>query len=174
MTHQPQSGARATGQFTHLDEHGHAHMVDVTAKPPTLRIATARCVVVTTSEAIASLDGSPGGIDPIEAARVAGLQGAKATGSLIPLCHPLRLDAISLDIRLNENHLEIVAICQIVERTGVEMEALTACALAALSLVGSLLERDPTAVVEELTLWHKSGGRSGPWQKMTHEDRAGT
>jgi cyclic pyranopterin monophosphate synthase len=174
VTNQSASGGWATERFTHLDEHGHAHMVDVTAKPSTLRIAAARCLVVTTSEAIAGLDEASGGIDPIEAARIAGLQGAKITGSLIPLCHPLRLDAISLDIQLKETHLEIAAICQIVERTGVEMEALTACAFAALSLVGSLLKRDPKAAVEDLTVWHKSGGRSGSRQRVIHGDRAGS
>jgi cyclic pyranopterin phosphate synthase len=140
-------------------------MVDVTAKPLTRRLAVARCAVVTTVDALAALCRPCSGVDPVEAARVAGIQGAKKTWSLVPLCHSIRVDQVSVDVEMSPHRIEITAISEVVERTGVEMEALTACAIASLSLVCSLLELDPEVSIEELTLWHKSGGRSGDWQR---------
>jgi cyclic pyranopterin phosphate synthase len=163
VTARPDGGTDAAGRLTHIDEHGHAHMVDVTAKPLTRRLAVARCVVVSTVDAAAALGNARDGIDPVEAARVAGVQAAKQTSSLIPLCHPIRSDRVSVDIQATAHRIEITAVTEIVERTGVEMEALTACAIAGVSLVGSMLEIDPNASIEDLTLWHKSGGRSGAW-----------
>jgi cyclic pyranopterin phosphate synthase len=151
--------------LTHLDEQGRARMVDVTAKPLTRRLAVARCAVVTTVDAVAALGGVGNGVDPLEAARVAGIQGAKQTSSLIPLCHPIRIERVAMDMQVGADRIEITAVTEIVERTGVEMEALTACAVAGLTLVCSLLELDPEVSMEELTLWHKSGGRSGEWQR---------
>ncbi len=165
MTAQPDGRTPAAGTLTHLDEQGRAHMVDVTAKPLTRRIAVARCAVVTTVDAVAALGDIGKGVDPVEAARVAGIQGAKQTSSLVPLCHTIRVDHVSVDVKVSTHRIEITAVTEIVERTGVEMEALTACAVAALTLVFSLLELDPEVSVEELTLWHKSGGRSGDWQR---------
>ena len=162
---QPDGRTRAAGALTHLDEHGHAHMVDVTAKPLTRRVAVARCAVVTTVDAVAVLANAGNGLDPVEAARVAGIQGAKQTSSLVPLCHSIRVDRVSVDIEVSPHRIEITAVTEIVERTGVEMEALTACAVAGLSLIRSLLELDPEVSMGELTLWHKSGGRSGEWQR---------
>ena len=155
--------APSEGVLTHLDAQGHAHMVDVTAKPLTRRLAVARCAVVTAVDAVAALAGN--GMDPVEAARVAGIQAAKQTSSLVPLCHSIRIDHVSVDMEVSHHRVEITAVTAVTERTGVEMEALTACAVAALSLVGSLLGLDPEVSVEELTLWHKSGGRSGDWQR---------
>ena len=163
MTARPDGGTDAAGRLTHLDEHGQAHMVDVTAKPLTRRLAVARCAVVTTVDATAALGEARDGIDPVEAARVAGVQAAKQTPSLIPLCHSIRIDRVSVDIQVTAHRIEITAVAEIVERTGVEMEALTACAIAGLSLVDSMLEIDPNASIEDLTLWQKSGGRSGAW-----------
>ena len=140
-------------------------MVDVTAKPLTRRVAVARCAVVTTVDAVAALGRASNGLDPVEAARVAGIQGAKQTSSLVPLCHSIRLDRVAVDVEVSTHRIEITAVTEIVERTGVEMEALTACAVAGLTLVCSLLELDPEVSVEDLTLWHKSGGRSGDWQR---------
>jgi cyclic pyranopterin monophosphate synthase len=151
--------------LTHMDEHGHARMVDVTAKPLTRRLAVARCAIVTTVDARAALGGVRDGVDPVEAARVAGIQGAKLTSSLVPLCHSIRVDHVSVDVEVTSHRIEITAVTAVVERTGVEMEALTACAVAGLTLVCSLLELDPEVSIEELTLWHKSGGRSGEWQR---------
>jgi cyclic pyranopterin monophosphate synthase len=157
--------APSEGVLTHLDAQGHAHMVDVTAKPLTRRLAVARCAVVTTIDAVAALGDAGNGMDSVEAARVAGIQGAKQTSSLVPLCHSIRVDHVSVDVEVSTHRIEITAVTEIVERTGVEMEALTACAVAGLTLVCSLLELDPEVSMEELTLWHKSGGRSGYWQR---------
>jgi cyclic pyranopterin phosphate synthase len=165
VTAQPDGETRAAGALTHLDEQGRARMVDVTAKPLTRRLAVARCAVVTTVDAVAALGDTGSGVDPVEAARVAGMQGAKQTSSLIPLCHPIRIDHVSVDVEVSPHRIEITAVTAVTERTGVEMEALTACAVAGLTLVCSLLEVDPEVTMEELTLWHKSGGRSGDWQR---------
>jgi cyclic pyranopterin phosphate synthase len=165
VTSKPDGRTRAAGALTHLDEQGRARMVDVTAKPLTRRLAVARCAVVTTVDAIAALGDAGNAVDPVEAARVAGIQGAKQTSSLVPLCHSIRVDHVSVDVEVSTHRIEITAVTEIVERTGVEMEALTACAVAGLTLVCSLLELDPEVSMEELTLWHKSGGRSGYWQR---------
>lgn len=146
--------------FTHLDGDGNARMVDVTAKRPTERRAVAACRVVT---------GAPG---PVEAAalgeaRVAGLQAAKRVGTLVPLCHPLPLDHVSVDLVEHEGVVEITAVAATTARTGVEMEALTACAVAALSVVGACGALAP--VVDGLTLLEKTGGRSGTWRRGTTE-----
>jgi len=162
----PEGDVGALDGLTHLDEHGHAHMVDVTAKPLTRRLAVARCAVMTTVEAVASLGNARDGIDPVEAARVAGVHGAKQTYTLIPLCHSIHLDRVAVDVQARADRIEIKAVTEIVERTGVEMEALVACAVTGLALLGSLLDLDPQASLEELTLWHKSGGRSGVWQRI--------
>jgi cyclic pyranopterin monophosphate synthase len=162
---QPDGGTHVVGAFTHLDEHGGARMVDVTAKALTRRLAVARCAVLTTVDAVAALGDAGSGVDPVEAARVAGIQAAKQTYSLVPLCHCIRVDQVLVDVDLSPHRIEITAVTEIVERTGVEMEALTACAFTGLALVCSLLELDPDVSMEELTLWHKSGGRSGEWQR---------
>jgi cyclic pyranopterin phosphate synthase len=153
------------GGLTHLDEHGRAHMVDVTSKPLTRRVAVARCTVVTATDATKALTGARDGLDKVEAARFAGIQAAKQTSLLIPLCHPIRLDRVTVDVIVDVHAVEITAVTEIVERTGIEMEALTACAVAALSIFDVLSGTDPEASIEHLTLWHKSGGRSGDWQR---------
>ena len=145
MTAQPDGGTRAAGGLTHLDDQGRAHMVDVTAKPLTRRLAVARCAVVTTVDAVEALSDVRNGMEPVEAACVAGIQGAKQTSSLIPLCHSIRVDHVSVDVEVTSHRIEITAVTEIVERTGVEMEALTACAVAGLTLVCSLLDLDPGA-----------------------------
>jgi cyclic pyranopterin monophosphate synthase len=166
---QPEGTTRAAGALTHLDEQGCARMVDVTAKPLTRRLAVARCAVITTVDPVEVLGGTRHGIDPVAAARVAGIQAAKQTSSLVPLCHSIRVDQVSVDVDMSPHRIEITAVTEIVERTGVEMEALTACAFAGLTLICSLLEFDPGVSLEELTLWHKSGGRSGEWQRSVRD-----
>jgi cyclic pyranopterin phosphate synthase len=165
VTGQQDGRTRTAGTLTHLDDQGRARMVDVSAKPLTSRLAVARCAVVTTVDAIAALGNAGNGVDLVEAARVAGTQGAKRTSSLVPLCHSIRVDRVEVEVKVSPHRMEITAVAEIVERTGVEMEALTACAVAGLTLVCSLLELDPEVSMEELTLWHKSGGRSGEWQR---------
>jgi cyclic pyranopterin monophosphate synthase len=165
-----------TSGLTHIDRQGRARMVDVTGKPLTRRVAVAKCAVVTTVDTQnALISAPPDGIDIVEAARFAGILAAKQTASLIPLCHPIRLDGVSVEVSMRPRGFDVRAVTEIVERTGVEMEALTACAVAALALVQALVEVDPTASIEDLTLWHKSGGRSGNWERsgpdalMTHQ-----
>jgi cyclic pyranopterin phosphate synthase len=165
----------AGGQLTHIDAQGRAQMVDVSGKPATRRVAVASCELRTSADVFTCLTPPPGGLDPVEGARFAGIQAAKRTSSLIPLCHPIRLEEVSVVITLQEGRVEITATTEVTERTGVEMEALTAAAVSALTLMEAVLDQDPTASVEELTLWHKSGGRSGSWERagpdgqMIHE-----
>ena len=146
-------------------------MVDVTAKPLTRRVALARCVVVTSADATRVLHAPSDGPDPVEGARFAGIQAAKQTSSLIPLCHPIRIDRVAVDVVVDAHRVQISAVTEIVERTGVEMEALTACGVTALTIVTALLPVDPEASIEELTLWHKSGGRSGDWERSGPDGR---
>ena len=159
------------GALTHIDDHGRARMVDVMGKALTRRVALARCAVVTGADATKVLTEASDGLNVVEGARFAGMQAAKQTASLIPLCHPILIDGVRVDVTVDVHRIEISAVTEIVERTGVEMEALTACAVAALTLVTALLEVDPEASVEELTLWHKSGGRSGNWERQGPEGR---
>jgi len=154
-----------TEALTHIDEFGQARMVNVTAKPVSRRIAIARCIVVTAADAPRALQRRRGGVDVVEAARFAGVQAAKQTASLIPLCHPLNLDRVSVEIEVESHVLAISASTEIYDRTGVEMEALMACAFTALALLNALADADPWASIEQLTLWHKSGGRSGDWKR---------
>jgi len=162
--------------LTHIDEHGRARMVDVTGKPLTRRVAVAKCAVLTCADATKVLAETPDGLDMVEAARFAGIQAAKRTASLIPLCHSIRIDHVSVEVVVASDRVDISSVTAITERTGVEMEALTACAVAAATLVKALIEVDPEASIEDLTLWHKSGGRSGDWLRqgpdgqMTHHD----
>jgi cyclic pyranopterin monophosphate synthase len=153
------------GRLTHVDEHGKAHMVDVTGKDSTLRIAEARCSVRTAADVSEVLADPTVGPDLVESARFSGVLAAKQTSSLIPLCHPIRLDGVAVDIQQAPNGFWVTAEATITDRTGVEMEALTACTVAALVLVQPLLELDPLASIEDLTLWRKTGGRSGTWQR---------
>ena len=146
--------------FSHLDGDGNARMVDVTAKQPTRRRAVAACRVVTGSAA-------PVGPAVLGEARVAGLQAAKRTGTLVPLCHPLPLDDVSVELLERGGVVEIAATASTTARTGVEMEVLTACAMAALSVVGACGVLRP--VVEGLTLLEKTGGRSGTWRREAPE-----
>ena len=165
MTALPPEGVTSGSGLTHVDEHGKAHMVDVTGKPATHRLAEARCLVRTEADVDGLLAGSGGAPDLLASARYAGIMAAKRTSVLIPLCHPIRLDGIDVGIRPRPGGFEVVAVAAIIDKTGVEMEALTACTTAALVLVHALWTVDPRASVDDLTLWHKSGGRSGVWQR---------
>jgi cyclic pyranopterin monophosphate synthase len=151
--------------FTHLDGSGRARMVDVMGKPKTHRVARARAAVVLTTDLSELVPRWQGLAEIIEAARYAGILAAKQTAKLIPLCHPIAVDSVIVEVRPRSRRVEVEAIAQVVERTGVEMEALTACAMTALSLVSVFQDADPSVSIEELTLWHKSGGRSGVWDR---------
>jgi cyclic pyranopterin phosphate synthase len=152
-------------RLTHVDEHGKAHMVDVTGKPPTRRVAEARCRVRTSAELPALLGGPAVVAELIESARFSGILAAKKTSTLIPLCHPIRLEGVTVEVEGRPDGFAIVAVAEITERTGVEMEALTACAAAALVLIQPILGADADGSIEELTLWRKTGGRSGTWRR---------
>lgn len=152
----------AEKRFSHVDGTGKMRMVDVSRKRPTLRTAQASCVVHTTALDIADVS-HPDGIDPLHAARLAGIQAAKQTANLIPLCHPLDLNQILVDVTATSGGFMVSATIVTVSRTGVEMEALTACAVCALSLIGSIKRTDPNARIDDLVIDRKSGGKSGDW-----------
>jgi cyclic pyranopterin monophosphate synthase len=148
--------------FSHLNESGQAHMVNVGGKDITSRRAVARCIVQmlpATSAAITSASLPKG--DVIATARIAGIQAAKKTSDLIPLCHPLMLSAVTVNISVGEGVVTIEAIVETAGQTGVEMEALTACSVAALTIYDMCKSADKSMVIGELALWEKSGGRSG-------------
>ncbi len=141
-------------------------MVNVGGKDITSRRAVARCNVQmssATSTAIASASLPKG--DVIATARIAGIQAAKKTSDLIPLCHPLMLSAVTVNISVGEGVVAIEAIVETTGQTGVEMEALTACSVAALTIYDMCKSADKSMVIGELALWEKSGGRSGTFQR---------
>ena len=155
-----------TSPLSHTGPAG-ARMVDVGGKPLTARraVAAARVLMTPATRALALSGGGPKGA-VLETARLAGIQAAKRTSELIPLCHPLPLD--SVDVRIEpegEDALAVTAVAQATWRTGVEMEALTAAAVAALTLIDMLKAAEKTLVVSDLRLLEKSGGKSGPWTR---------
>jgi len=155
-----------TAEFTHLDPLGRARMVDVTSKEPSHRRAIARCRVLMMPETASKV--ATGAItkgDVLAVARVAGIQAAKQTPSLIPLCHPLLVGSVFVNFRIEEDHVEVEAQVETVDRTGVEMEALTACAVAALTVYDMCKSIDRGMTIGELALWEKTGGRSGHWRR---------
>jgi cyclic pyranopterin phosphate synthase len=158
-------------EFTHLDPMGHARMVDVTPKDPTHRRAVARCKVFMkpeTTVAIANREVKKG--DVLAVARVAGIQAAKRTPDLIPLCHPLLVGAVLVNFRIEDTWIEVEAAVDTVDRTGVEMEALTACSIAALTIYDMCKSVDRSMVIGDVTLWEKTGGRSGTYRRGPLDD----
>jgi cyclic pyranopterin monophosphate synthase len=153
-------------ELTHVDASGAARMVDVSAKDVTAREAVAAGRFTTTPEVIdlLRLDGLPKG-DALAVARIAGIAGAKRTPDLVPLCHPVALHAVTVDLRLTDDAIEIVATTRTADRTGVEMEALTAVAAAGLALYDMVKAVDRAAVLGDVRLLAKSGGRSGEWRR---------
>ena len=152
--------------FTHLDSEGRARMVDVGAKEVTQRRAVARARVTMQEETAQALaDGTVAKGDVLAVARVAGIQAAKRTSELIPLCHPLMLSSVQVDLTPGPSWVDIEATAETVGRTGVEMEALTACSVAALTVYDMCKARDRAMQVEALGLVEKSGGRSGDWHR---------
>ena len=152
--------------FTHLDPLGRARMVDVTPKEPTHRRAVARCKVFMrpeTTAAIANREVKKG--DVLSVARVAGIQAAKRAPDLIPLCHPLLVGSVLINFRIEDSHIEVEAQVETVDRTGVEMEALTAASVAALTIYDMCKSSDRSMVIGEITLWEKTGGRSGTYRR---------
>jgi cyclic pyranopterin monophosphate synthase len=156
----------APPRLTHLDEAGRARMVDVSAKDVTVRTATASGRVLLSAEAVAALrDGTVPKGDALAVARIAGIAGAKRTPDLIPLCHPLAIHAVTVDLAVSDSGVEILAQVRTADRTGVEMEALTSVSIAALTLVDMIKAVDKGAVITDVRLEAKDGGRSGSWRR---------
>jgi cyclic pyranopterin monophosphate synthase len=151
-----------TGEFTHFDARGQAAMVNVGSKPITERIATARARVAmqTATAALIRSGGAKKG-DVLGVARVAGIMAAKRTSDLIPLCHPLPISAVSLELTATDDSVEIAATVRTTGQTGVEMEALTAASVAALTVYDMCKSVDRGMRIEALRLTHKAGGKSG-------------
>jgi cyclic pyranopterin monophosphate synthase len=156
------------GELTHLDEHGTARMVDVGEKPQTARRAVARALVrmdPATAARVAAGDAPKG--DVLGTARIAGIQAAKRTGELIPLCHPLPLDHLDVDAEVDAETgtVTITAEARVTARTGVEMEALTAASVAALTVYDMVKGLEKGVEIASVVLLEKSGGRSGEWRR---------
>ena len=153
-------------RLTHVDEQGAARMVDVSGKDVTVRTATASGRVLISPEVVALLRGPgvPKG-DALAVARIAGIQGAKRTPELVPLCHPLALHSVTVDVEVADDAVEIVATVRTADRTGVEMEALTAVATAALTVVDMVKAVDRAASITDVRVEEKTGGRSGMWRR---------
>jgi cyclic pyranopterin phosphate synthase len=153
-------------EFTHLDERGAAHMVDVSAKDVSVRSATAAGRVTVSADVIGMLrdDTLPKG-DALAVARIAGIMAAKRTPDLVPLCHPIALHGVEVELALRDDGVEITAAVRTADRTGVEMEALTAVTVAALAFVDMVKAVDPAAVVTDVRVLTKTGGKTGDWSR---------
>ncbi len=153
-------------RLTHVDETGAARMVDVSEKAVTPRIATAAGRVLVSSEVVALLRGTgvPKG-DAVAVARIAGIAGAKRTPDLVPLCHPIALHGVTVDLEVTDDAVEITATARTADRTGVEMEALTSVAVAGLTMIDMVKAVDPRASITDVRLLAKSGGKSGDWTR---------
>ena len=151
-------------RLTHVDESGAARMVDISGKDVTARSATARGSVEVSAEVLRLLrgDGVPKG-DALGVARVAGIMATKRTPDLIPLCHPLAISGVDVDLTLTHTSVEITATVRTTDRTGVEMEALTAVSVAALTVIDMVKAVDKHAVINGIEVVAKSGGKSGDW-----------
>jgi cyclic pyranopterin phosphate synthase len=154
-------------EFTHFDKEGKARMVDVSDKAETARVATARGSVLMQPATLALI--KEGGVkkgDVLSIARLAGIMGAKRTPDLIPLCHPLALTSVQVDLTLDEarNAVDITATCKLTGKTGVEMEALTAVSVAALTVYDMCKAVDRGMQITDVRLVHKSGGKSGTFE----------
>jgi cyclic pyranopterin phosphate synthase len=155
-------------QFSHISAMGKLRMVDVTSKRMTRRSAIARCVVVTSVD-IGRLEPRDDEIDPVLCARIAGVSAAKKTSELIPLCHTLNLNDVDVELARQERGIEVTATVTATQRTGVEMEALSACAFAALSILDSVQNIDPIAWIDGLEVLKKEGGKSGNWGRLVED-----
>ena len=156
-----------SGSLSHLDASGAAHMVDVSGKAQTAREAVASAVVALSAEAMQALrDGNNKKGDVLATARIAGIQAAKRCSDLIPLCHPLMIHSVAVDVDLrNDNRVVIVARCKTEGQTGIEMEAMTAASIAALTVYDMCKAVDKRIIIETVQLDQKTGGKSGDWQR---------
>jgi cyclic pyranopterin phosphate synthase len=152
--------------LSHLDERGAAHMVDVTDKDATRRTALAAGTLRTTAEVVTliSAGGLPKG-DALATARIAGILAAKRTSDLIPLCHHLALTGVDIDFDVHTSDIDVTATVHTTDRTGVEMEALTAVSVAALTLYDMIKAVDPAARIDDIRVLRKQGGKTGTWAR---------
>ncbi|GAB1821074.1 cyclic pyranopterin monophosphate synthase MoaC [Herbidospora sp. RD11066] len=152
--------------LSHLDESGRARMVDVSKKPVSVRTSTASGRVLLSEEAVAILRSgdTPKG-DALGVARIAGIMGAKKTPDLIPLCHPIALHGVQVSLEIVDEGVEITARVKTADKTGVEMEALTAVTVAALGLIDMIKAVDPAAVITDVRVDEKTGGKTGDWRR---------
>jgi len=155
--------------LTRLDPLGGARMVDVSPREATHRRALARCRVTMLPEttALVANNAITKG-DVLAAARIAGIQAAKRTADLVPMCHPVLVGSVTVNFFIGDDHVEVEAQVETVDRTGVEMEAMTACSVAALTVYDMCKSSDRSMTIEHVALWEKSGGRSGPWRRPEH------
>lgn len=159
-------------RLTHLDERGAARMVDVAEKATTVREALAECLVRMAPETLRVVKaGTAAKGDAIQVARVAGIMAAKRTSDLIPLCHPLPLTSVTLDFEFVPRAIRVLARARVVGQTGVEMEALTAAAIAGLTLIDMTKGIERGVSIESVRLLEKSGGRSGTWKRAAVKAR---
>jgi cyclic pyranopterin phosphate synthase len=168
VARRPRIAAMPDRGFTHLDPLGRARMVDVTPKEPTHRRAKARCRVLMKPETASAV--ARGAItkgDVLAVARVAASR--PSAPDLIPLCHPLLVGSVFINFEIEDAHIDVEAQVETVDRTGVEMEALTACSVAALTIYDMCKSMDRSMVISELTLWEKTGGKSGTYRRPAEE-----
>ena len=153
--------------LSHFDDNGNAHMVDISNKQNSFRIAKAACFIQMSLETLKIIsDGSAKKGDVLNVARIAGIQGAKKTSELIPLCHPISLTKINLDLNLNDKipGIEIISTVKTTGPTGVEMEALTAASISALTVYDMIKSLDKSIIIKDLRLIFKDGGKSGLYE----------
>jgi cyclic pyranopterin phosphate synthase len=154
--------------LTHIDAAGNARMVDVSGKDVTVRSACATGRVLLAADAVAALrDGTVPKGDALAVARIAGIAGAKRTPDLVPLCHPIGLHGVAVDLTVTDAGVEITATVKTADRTGVEMEALTAVSVAGLALIDMIKAIDPGATITDVRVEWKAGGKTGRWERAT-------
>lgn len=156
----------SNSELSHLNEKGEANMVDVSGKPESVRVAVASGKVTMSREVIEVITSgaNPKG-DVLATARIAGIMGAKKCSELIPLCHPIALHKVEIDLKIEKDGVAIVAIVKTADRTGVEMEALTAVSVAGLTLIDMVKAMDPRAAIINIQVDSKSGGKTGDWKR---------
>lgn len=156
----------SASELSHLNAKGEANMVDVSNKEISVRTATASGKVTINREVLSTISSgdNPKG-DVLATARIAGIMGAKKCSELIPLCHPIALHKVELDLKIQSDGVSILATVKTADRTGVEMEALTAVSVAALTLIDMVKAMDPHAAIKEVKVESKSGGKTGDWKR---------
>jgi cyclic pyranopterin phosphate synthase len=153
-------------KLSHINAEGEAHMVDVSDRHVTMRTATASGKVLLSKEVLSQIaDGTTPKGDVLATARIAGIMGAKKTSDLIPLCHPISISSVNVEVKVESEGVAITAVVKIADRTGVEMEALTAVSITALTIIDMVKALDPTATITDVRIDEKDGGRNGHWKR---------